>query len=88
MHVTREGPDEFAMTQDGPHGASASEATFRWECPICGKAGVLDAEDQHAAKAPLIRHLRYTDGDGHAAHDALPDDLGIHALDDYIHQAS
>lgn len=88
MDVSREVPDKLVMTQDGPHGTNASQATFRWECPICGKAGMLDADDQHAAKAPLIRHLRYTEGAGHEGHNAIPDSLSIHALDDYVDQAT
>lgn len=61
---------------------------FHWECPICGKSGVIEADDQSDAKSPLIRHLRYTEGDGHEAHNVIPDSMSIHALDDYIDQAT
>lgn len=87
MIATCEVADECAMTREDTRDATGPAAMFRWECPLCGKAGMVEADDQRAAKAPLIRHLRYTEGDGHDAHDAVPDGMSIHALDDYIDRA-
>lgn len=62
-------------------------AKYHWDCPVCGKSGLVDATSQREAREPLIRHLRYTDGEGHAPHDALPEAMDIHAMDEYVERA-
>lgn len=69
----------------GPHSAGAM---FRWACPICGKSGMVEADSASDARDPLIRHLRYTDGDGHEPHNSIPESMSIHSLDDHIDQAT
>lgn len=76
------------MTLNSSGGGTSSASTFRWACPICGKAGVIEAEDHAEARDPLIRHLRYTEGDGHETHNSIPDSMSIHSMDDHIDKAT
>lgn len=75
------------MTEDGSGRDDSPASTFRWACPICGKSGIVEAEDHVEARDPLIRHLRYTEGDGHEAHNSLPDSMSVHSMDDHIDRA-
>lgn len=75
------------MTCDDSDGDGSPASTFRWACPICGKSGVVEAEDHGEAREPLIRHLRYTEGDGHEEHDTIPESMDIYSMDDHIDRA-
>lgn len=75
------------MALDAGDDTGATPTRFHWVCPVCGKSSLIDAETRAEAREPLIRHLRYTDGDGHDAHDAIPDGMSIHEMDDYIDAA-
>lgn len=81
------GAEKAAMAPHGGDGPGTSATRFHWACPVCAKSALVQAETRSEAREPIIRHLRYTDGDGHAAHDAMPESMSIHELDDYIDPA-
>lgn len=82
-----QGADLASMARHGGDGPETTATLFHWACPVCPKSALVEAETQSEAREPLIRHLRYSDGDGHGAHDAMPEVMSIHAMDDYIDPA-